>query len=203
MAIIRRAALMHDIGLVSVPSFTLDKPRESLTQVEWERLRLHPYHAERILSSVSGLEPVVPLVAAHHERPDGSGYYRGLSGSQIPLGAGVIAVADCFDELTRDGPDRPALDSETALRQMRDESGRGFCADALQSLVEELGADGQASAEEKEPTRGVASRSDRSRGRDPSPPRQGAESATDGRASSGSASTRCDTTSSTSTTRSA
>jgi hypothetical protein len=91
---IRVAALMHDLGLVTVPSFILQKPRDQLTPVEWERLRLHPYHAERILARVPILAPVVPLIAAHHERMDGHGYYRGLVGAQIPLGARIIAVAD-------------------------------------------------------------------------------------------------------------
>src|SRR5207244_3911532 len=67
-------------------------------------LRLHPYHAERIFARVAALAPIVPLVASHHERVDGRGYYRGLSGEQIPLGARVIAVADAFDELSHATP---------------------------------------------------------------------------------------------------
>jgi HD-GYP domain-containing protein (c-di-GMP phosphodiesterase class II) len=144
VATVRRAALMHDLGLVAVPSFTLHKPHEQLTQVEWERLRLHPYHAERILSRVPVLAPVVPLVAAHHERQDGRGYYRGLSGSQIPLGARIIAVADRFDELSHDTPDQPALDSEGALLRMREEVGHALCPDAFEALAQVLRADGSA-----------------------------------------------------------
>jgi DNA-binding NarL/FixJ family response regulator len=109
--------------------------------VEWERLRLHPYHAERILSRVPSLEPLVPLVAAHHERPDGRGYYRSLSESQIPLGARIIAVADSFDELTQNAPDRPALAAADAFRQLSAESGSGLSADVLDALGRELGAD--------------------------------------------------------------
>ena len=144
VATIRRAALMHDLGLVAVPSFTLHKPHEQLTAVEWERLRLHPYHAERIVSHVPVLAPVVPLVAAHHERLDGRGYYRGLSGSQIPLGARIIAVADRFDELSHDTPDQPALDSEGALNRMSDEVGHALCPDAFEALAQELRVDGPA-----------------------------------------------------------
>jgi HD-GYP domain-containing protein (c-di-GMP phosphodiesterase class II)/DNA-binding CsgD family transcriptional regulator len=139
---IRRAALMHDLGLVAVPSFTLHKPREQQTPVEWEQLRLHPYHAERILSRVPALAPIVPLVAAHHERLDGRGYYRGLSGSQIPLGARIIAVADRFDELSHDTPDQPALDPGAALQRMREEVGHALCPDAFAALAQELCADG-------------------------------------------------------------
>ncbi len=144
VATVRRAALMHDLGLVAVPSFTLHKPHDQLTQVEWEQLRLHPYHAERILSRVPALAPVVPLVAAHHERFDGRGYYRGLSGSQIPLGARIIAVADRFDELSHDTPDQPALDLEGALRRMSEEAGHALCPDAFEALVQALGEDGLA-----------------------------------------------------------
>ncbi len=143
---VRRAGFMHDIGLVTVPSFTLEKPRTSLTEVEWERLRLHPYHAERILSRVAALQPVVPLVAAHHERPDGRGYYRGLIGSQIPLGARIIGVADSFDELTHNAADRAALEPPAALARLRSEAGSGLCADALDALGRELSSAGGAAA---------------------------------------------------------
>jgi HD-GYP domain-containing protein (c-di-GMP phosphodiesterase class II)/DNA-binding CsgD family transcriptional regulator len=139
---IHRAALMHDLGLVAVPSFILDRPRNQLTQFEWERLRLHPYHAERILARVPVLGPVVAMIAAHHERWDGQGYYRGLSGSQIPLGARIIAVADRFDELTHESPDEEAVDQDAALRRMRDEVERALCPDAFEALAEELRAPG-------------------------------------------------------------
>ena len=83
---IYRAALVHDIGIVAVPSFILNKPQDTLTEAEREQVRLHPYHSGRILSKVPALEPIIPLVEAHHEEMDGRGYYRGLQGSQIPLG---------------------------------------------------------------------------------------------------------------------
>jgi len=137
---IRRAALIHDIGLVAVASFTLDKPTEQLAPAEWERLRLHPYYAERILSKVPALASIVPLVAAHHERPDGRGYHRGLSGAQIPLGTRVIAVADRFDELCHDAPGRAALDRQAALAQLAEDAGRGLDPDILQALALALGA---------------------------------------------------------------
>ena len=144
IATVRHAALMHDLGLVAVPSFTLHKPHEQLTQIEREQFRLHPYYAERILSRVPALAHVVPLIAAHHERLDGRGYYRGLSGSQIPLGARIIAVADCFDELTHDTPDHLAIDPDRAQKQMSEEVGSSLCPDAFEALVQELCTDGSA-----------------------------------------------------------
>jgi DNA-binding CsgD family transcriptional regulator len=145
VTVVRRAALMHDVGLAAVPSLILDKPRAKLTQVEWERLRLHPYHAERILSRVPALAPVVPLVAAHHERPDGRGYYRGLSGAQIPLGAHIIASADNYDELTHDAAERPPAAPAAALAQLQREAGSGLSAVVLDALARELGVDRPAS----------------------------------------------------------
>jgi HD-GYP domain-containing protein (c-di-GMP phosphodiesterase class II) len=141
---IRRAALLHDLGLVAVPSFVLNKPRARLTASEWELLRLHPYHAERILARAPILASVIPLVAAHHERMDGHGYYRGLVGSQIPLGARIIAVADRFDELCHDMPEQSAFDPRSALKQMGDEVGDALCPDAFEALVQELRLDGPA-----------------------------------------------------------
>lgn len=132
---IRRAALLHDIGLVAVPSFVLHKPEGRLTEVDWESLRLHPYHAERILARVPAFAPMIPLVAAHHERPDGQGYFRGLSQQQIPLGARVIAVADIFDELTHARPGRAALDQETALGEMSRGAGTRFDREAFAALA--------------------------------------------------------------------
>jgi HD-GYP domain-containing protein (c-di-GMP phosphodiesterase class II) len=141
---IRQAALMHDVGLAAVPSFTLDKPRDKLSQAEQELLRLHPYHAERIFARVAALDPVVPLVASHHERMDGQGYYRRLAGEQIPVGARIIAAADTFDELTHATPDHEALEPELALARLQDEAGRAFWPDAVSALAQELGAAGPA-----------------------------------------------------------
>ena len=117
---------MHDVGLAAVPSYTLERPTEKLSQSEREILRLHPYHAERIFARVPALDPIVPLVASHHERMDGRGYYRGLAGEQIPVGARIIAAADAFDELTHESPDQSALDPERALAELQREADHGL-----------------------------------------------------------------------------
>ena len=135
---IYRAALVHDIGIVAVPSFILNKPQDTLTEPEREQVRLHPYHSERILSKVPALEPLIPLVAAHHEEMDGRGYYRGLHGSQIPLGARIISVADRFDELTHDAPDSPGRESDQAVDVMRQEVGTRLSPDTFQALTDDL-----------------------------------------------------------------
>ena len=135
---IHRAALVHDIGIVAVPSFILNKPQDTLTEAEREQVRLHPYHSERILSKVPALEPIIPLVGAHHEEMDGGGYYRGFRGSQIPLGARIIAVADRFDELTHDGPDSLGLELDQTVDVMRQEVGSRLSPDAFQALTDDL-----------------------------------------------------------------
>ncbi len=139
---VRLAGLTHDLGLVAVPSFVLHKSHEDLSAAEWEQFRLHPYHAERILGRIPAFRPVIPLVGAHHERLDGQGYYRGLTGSQIPPGARILAVADRYDELTHGLPGHPPLDSESALKRLYADAGKAYAEDCIQSLEEELGSDG-------------------------------------------------------------
>jgi HD-GYP domain-containing protein (c-di-GMP phosphodiesterase class II) len=137
VASIRLAGLLHDLGLVAVPSHTLAKPRQQLSQAEWERVRLHPYHAERILARVPALAAVAPLVAAHHERFDGQGYPLGAPGARLPLAARLLSAADRFDELSHDRPDR-SLDD--VLAEMSAEAGQGLCPEAFRTLTQELGA---------------------------------------------------------------
>ena len=120
---IRRAALLHDLGLVAVPSFSLEMPADRLSESEWEQYRLHPYHGERILQRVPALAKLAPMVGNHEERVDGTGFYRGLSGRNISLGARIIAVAARLDELTHDGPGRQGTSFDDALDILRSDSG--------------------------------------------------------------------------------
>jgi HD-GYP domain-containing protein (c-di-GMP phosphodiesterase class II)/DNA-binding CsgD family transcriptional regulator len=136
---VRQAALTHDLGLVAVPSFVLDKPQSRWTRAEWEQIRLHPYQGERILANVPSWRTAAAIVGAHHERVDGEGYPRGVKEREIPFGAQVIGVSDGFDELTHDSPDRPALAAEDALRLMEREVARSFSAPVLDLLRQELG----------------------------------------------------------------
>jgi HD-GYP domain-containing protein (c-di-GMP phosphodiesterase class II)/DNA-binding CsgD family transcriptional regulator len=132
---IRRAALLHDIGIVAVPSFVLHKPEGRWSDAERESVRLHPYYAERILSYVPAFAPLVPMVASHHEQPDGHGFFRGLAGDAIPIGASIIAAADRFDELTHAGPGRAAVENGEALQTIRDAAGGVFLPAAVEALA--------------------------------------------------------------------
>jgi HD-GYP domain-containing protein (c-di-GMP phosphodiesterase class II) len=141
-----RAALCHDLGLVAVPSFVLDRPPNKLTRAEWEQVRLHPYHGERILENVPSLRRAAALVGAHHERLDGQGYYRGLQNRQIPIGAQIVAASDRFDELTHDGPERRGLPATDAVRVMEQDAGRAFSSSVFEALENSLGLRSDSSA---------------------------------------------------------
>jgi HD-GYP domain-containing protein (c-di-GMP phosphodiesterase class II) len=110
---LRASALLLDLGRVGVSSAVWDRPGR-LGPVEWERVRLHPYWTERILSRCSALAHLAPVAAAHHERLDGSGYHRSALGIELSAGARVLAVADAFAAMTEDRPHRPALSRSEA-----------------------------------------------------------------------------------------
>ncbi len=133
IAEVRRAALLHDLGKLTVPNSILDKPGP-LTPSEWEVMRMHSYFTERILEHVAGFEWLAFAAAAHHERIDGSGYCRGLHGDQIPELSRLLAVADIYDALSTRRPYRPALAPEDALTIMEQDRGTGLCPEALDAL---------------------------------------------------------------------
>ncbi|TMC98891.1 MAG: HD domain-containing protein [Chloroflexi bacterium] len=124
-ATIRRAGLIHDLGRVSVPNGIWDKP-SPLTEGEWERVRLHPYHSERILLRVARLEPLAALAGAHHERVDGSGYHRGSKRPELTPQARVLAAADAYQAMTQPRPHRPAFTRETAADALRADARAGL-----------------------------------------------------------------------------
>jgi HD-GYP domain-containing protein (c-di-GMP phosphodiesterase class II) len=114
---LKRAALLHDIGKLSVSNAILDKP-DKLNDAEWEVMRMHSAHSEAILSRISAFSELAPIAGAHHERLDGKGYPRGLSGDQICLETRIITTADIFDALTADRPYRAAMQITKALAIM-------------------------------------------------------------------------------------
>ena len=134
---LERAALLHDVGKLSVPNSILDKPGP-LTSDEWDTVRLHPYYTQRILSHIRGFEALARVAAAHHERLDGRGYYLGLQGDEIALESRILTAADVFDALTASRPYRPALPEEVALRMMERDRGHGLDADCLDALWQEM-----------------------------------------------------------------
>lgn len=122
---IEAAALLHDMGKLAVPEYILNKP-SALTPAEFEKMKLHASVGADILSSIDFPYPVVPIVRHHHESWDGSGYPDGLKGAEIPIGARVLSVVDCFDALTSDRPYRPRLSDVEALKILEDRRGRMY-----------------------------------------------------------------------------
>ena len=111
---IEAAALLHDMGKLAVPEHILNKPGK-LTDSEFEKMKLHASVGADILSAIDFPYPVVPIVRHHHEQWDGGGYPAGLAGTDIPIGARILSVVDCFDALTSDRPYRQRLTNAEAL----------------------------------------------------------------------------------------
>lgn len=130
---IRRAALLHDIGKLSVPNAILEKPGK-LDPQEWEMVRRHPYYSQRILEHVGGFAELSRVAGAHHEKLDGSGYWRGVSAAQLPLAARILTVADIYDALAAKRPYREALAPEQVLRIMGKDAPRALDAGCLDVL---------------------------------------------------------------------
>jgi len=111
---LRRGGLLHDIGKLAVSNRILDKPG-SLTDEEFEQIKAHPRHSQRILERAACFAALAPLAGAHHEKLDGSGYPYGLAGAELDLPMRVLAVADIYEALTADRPYRGSLAPATAL----------------------------------------------------------------------------------------
>jgi putative nucleotidyltransferase with HDIG domain len=111
---IEAASLLHDMGKLAVPEHILNKPGK-LTEAEFEKMKLHASIGADILSAIHFPYPVIPIVRHHHENWDGTGYPDGLRGTNIPIGARILSVVDCFDALTSDRPYRPRLSDDAAI----------------------------------------------------------------------------------------
>ena len=119
---IMAASLLHDVGKLSIPEHILNKPGK-LTPLEFGVMKGHAAAGAEILSVVGFPYPVVPIVRHHHENWDGSGYPDGLAGEDIPMGARILSVVDCFDALTSHRPYRPRLDDAAAVQIIVDRRG--------------------------------------------------------------------------------
>jgi HD-GYP domain-containing protein (c-di-GMP phosphodiesterase class II) len=135
------AGLLHDVGRVGVSNAVWEKPGR-LTSDEWEQVRLHPYHSERILAASPELSRLAPLVGRHHERLDGSGYHHGCSHQELSLPARILAAADTYRTLTERRPHRPALEPDQARQRLLEEARRSTLdADAVNAVLATAGHD--------------------------------------------------------------
>lgn len=119
------AALLHDTGKIAVPEHILNKPGR-LTASEFETMKRHAPIGAQILASIEFPYPVAPIVRHHHENWDGTGYPDGLTGEEIPLGARILSVVDCFDALTSDRPYRSRMTEPQALHIIVDRRGTQY-----------------------------------------------------------------------------
>jgi len=122
---LRAASVLHDIGKLAVPEHIISKPGK-LTPEEFEKMKVHPIVGAEILEQVDFPYPVVPIVRAHHEKWDGSGYPSGLKGEAIPIGARILSAVDCLDALSSDRQYRKALPLDEAMLKVASEAGTSF-----------------------------------------------------------------------------
>jgi putative nucleotidyltransferase with HDIG domain len=140
--VLRRAALLHDIGKIGVPDSTLLKPGP-LNAAEWAVMKRHPEIGEQMIAGLKFLAEAAPFIRCHHERWDGRGYPDRLRHDQIPLGARILSVADAFDAMTSTRPYRPALSVEEARAEAERGRHRQFDArvvDAFQDGIRAIEA---------------------------------------------------------------
>jgi HD-GYP domain-containing protein (c-di-GMP phosphodiesterase class II) len=136
---LRRAAWLHDLGRVAVSAAVWEKPG-ALTTGEWEQVRLHSYHTERLLARIPALAEVALLAACDHERLDGSGYHRRLTAPALSPAARVLAVADAWCAMREPRPHRPALAAPEAAAQLQAQARAGvLAADAVDAVLAAVG----------------------------------------------------------------
>lgn len=130
----RRGALLHDIGKLGIPDAILLKPTE-LTAEEWVLMKEHPAFAHDVLEPIPYLERALDIPWCHHEKWDGTGYPRGLRGSQIPIAARIFAVVDIWDALTSDRPYRKAWPEDRTLAHIRSLAGSHLDPDVVHAFL--------------------------------------------------------------------
>jgi HD-GYP domain-containing protein (c-di-GMP phosphodiesterase class II) len=140
------AALLHDIGRVGVSDVIWEKPGP-LTTAEWEHVRMHPYHSERILTVSRTLQPIARLAGMHHERLDGSGYYRASTSTEIPMPVRILSAADAFVAMTQQRAHRPAMEADQAADELRKDVREGrLDGDAVAAVLDAAGQQPRVSA---------------------------------------------------------
>jgi putative nucleotidyltransferase with HDIG domain len=129
----RRAALLHDIGKLSVPNTILEKPGP-LDAAEWDIVKQHPYYSYEILRRISGFEQLSEVAASHHEKLDGTGYFRHFGGDQLSLQARILVVSDIFDALHAKRPYRDAMPLEKVFGIIQKDAPRALDAQCVEAL---------------------------------------------------------------------
>jgi response regulator RpfG family c-di-GMP phosphodiesterase len=137
---INRGVLLHDIGKMGVPDQILRKTGP-LNETEWDEMRKHPQYAFELLAPINYLRPALDIPYCHHEHWDGSGYPRGLKGTQIPLSARIFSIVDIWDALLSDRPYRTAWPKNKVVEYLKDISGTHLDPDIVQAFLKMLEED--------------------------------------------------------------
>lgn len=137
VSLICQAAKLHDIGKIGIDNSALNKP-ERLNKVEHDMFKNHITIGKQIIQPISFLSDAIPLIYHHHEFFNGSGYPDGKKGSEIPLGARILQVADAFDAMTSDRPYRKALSHEAAISELKKFSGTQFDPEITDVFIKEI-----------------------------------------------------------------
>lgn len=135
---IEKAAVLHDIGKIGIDDSILRKP-SGLTGEEYEQIKLHPGIGADILKNVNFLRDISEIIRCHHERYDGKGYPKGLKGDEISIEASILAIADVYDAMTSNRPYRSSLDTQTALDEIKFNSGLQFNPKVANAFLEMMG----------------------------------------------------------------
>jgi putative nucleotidyltransferase with HDIG domain len=141
---IRLGGLLHDIGKIGLSDQVFNNTYQQLSEELLAEVQRHPQIGVALLKNFNFPAPVINYVLCHHEKMDGSGYPFGLSGYQIPLGAKIIRIADCFDAITTDRPYQPHKNLIDALAILRQISGTDLSPELVEVFIDEIKENGQA-----------------------------------------------------------
>lgn len=135
LMVLEGGSILHDIGKIGIPERILNKP-DSLTQQEFEMIKMHPIAGERIINHIELFSSYQPIIRSHHERIDGKGYPDGLQGDKIPLVVRIVTLADSYDAMTTSRAYRSAMPIETAVEELKRCSGTQFDSDLVKLFID-------------------------------------------------------------------
>ncbi len=139
---IRIGGLLHDIGKIGFSDNVFQNEDKRPSKQILSEIKKHPMNGKAILKDLDFLSSIIDYVYCHHEREDGSGYPRGLTGEKIPLGAKIVGIADTFDALTTDRPYQKARSLKEAFAILKDISGRSFDTELIRAFISEIRENG-------------------------------------------------------------
>jgi HD-GYP domain-containing protein (c-di-GMP phosphodiesterase class II) len=129
------ASILHDIGKIGISERILRK-KSLLSEDDWVLIKMHPMIGSNIVSLIDAYPGLAPTICAHQEKYDGTGYPKGLSGKNIPLGARILGIADAYQAMTEDRYYRPARNHDEAIAELQNVRGKQFDPEVLDVFLE-------------------------------------------------------------------